>query len=69
MLKVPGTNTFLKLEEQARNAVKPAGVSKSHAMNTGCFSLPLWLKVESQSACDFSTKSLLVRLVTSRPPL
>lgn len=69
MLKVPGTNTFLKFEEQARKDVKPSGVSKSHAMNTGCFSLPLWLSVESQRACDFYTKSLLVRLTAYLPPL
>ena len=35
ILKVPGMNTFLKLDEQARKEAKPVGLSKSHDMKTG----------------------------------
>ena len=69
MLKVPGTKTFLKFEEHARNEAKPRGLSRSHAMKTGCVSLPLWEREELHKACDLVTRSLLVRLKASFPPL
>ena len=70
MLNVPGMNTFLKLEEQAKKEAKPVGLSKSHDMKTGWISLPLSLdSTESQRSSLLVTSSLLVMLIASLPPL
>ena len=69
MLKVPGTNTFLKFAEHARKEAKPRGLSRSHAMKTGCVSSPLWEREDSHKDSAFVTRSLLVKLTASWPPL
>jgi len=59
MLKVPGTKTFLKLVEQAKNEAKPRGVSKSQDRNTGDSDLALADKELLHKSWAFSANSPL----------